>query len=119
MFVLSQSSSTLAGKASKQGHPTPCAVLLCTNLQVACSSTEKDVAEVFVTSHLRRSASFCCSPPGGVFTDSMGRHSKRLQLQSGKQVVVRKMACHSGFAYGAFCRFGVRSLVNLSATCCR
>jgi hypothetical protein len=38
---------------------------------------------------------------GGVFTDSMGRHSKRLQLQGGKQVVVRKMACHSGFAYGA------------------
>ncbi|WIA08143.1 hypothetical protein OEZ85_007599 [Tetradesmus obliquus] len=38
--------------------------------------------------------------PGGVFTDSMGRHSKRLQLQGGKQVVVRKMACHSGFAYG-------------------
>jgi hypothetical protein len=31
----------------------------------------------------------------------MGRHSKRLQLQGGKQVVVRKMACHSGFAYGA------------------
>eukprot|EP00775_Hariotina_reticulata_P011792 gene11792-11937_t len=39
--------------------------------------------------------------PGRMFTDSVGRHSKRLHLQAtGSQVVVRKMACHNGLAYG-------------------
>lgn len=36
-----------------------------------------------------------------MFTDSMGRHSKRLPLQgAGQHAVVRKMACHNGLAYG-------------------
>eukprot|EP00879_Flechtneria_rotunda_P023831 GHRR01025237.1.p1 GENE.GHRR01025237.1~~GHRR01025237.1.p1 ORF type:complete len:473 (+),score=185.98 GHRR01025237.1:256-1674(+) len=39
--------------------------------------------------------------PGTVFADSMGRHSKRMHLQgTSSQVVVRKMACHNGLAYG-------------------
>jgi hypothetical protein len=57
-----------------------------------------DVADNFCVCHNGMLWLRCAS--GGVFTDSMGRHSKRLQLQGGKQVVVRKMACHSGFAYG-------------------
>lgn len=40
-------------------------------------------------------------PAGAVFTDSLGRHSKRLQLPGTTgHVVVRKMVCHNGLAYG-------------------
>jgi hypothetical protein len=44
-----------------------------------------------------------CLPAGAVFRDSMGRHSKAQPLSwqgSSHKVIVRKMACHAGLAFG-------------------
>jgi hypothetical protein len=83
-------------------HMLPCHVFTDSSDPVP----QKGSAEVCLSSYLTCAVRSVllrqrCQQTGGLFTDSMGRHSKRLQLQGGKQVVVRKMACHSGFAYGA------------------